>query len=496
MNMMDESKSIKQEEGISIWAKNNFHGTLNYVMRFGKTRIIDLVIQRTRAKHIDKRICLLVPTDIAYQNVKYMKDSYNIEIYTKNTLNNLLSVNPKFEGYLLIVDEIHSFLNEKYSNILFKAKFDYKLGLTGSTLTVTDKNTLRRVGMPVVDIITEQEAISKGWLAEYSEYNVAIPIRDSEKLKYKALNDNIKEIADNFRGIFIKVNNAFGRIVLKSDYELLQSCYSGLQTYINSNVKGEFIIPDKVRLIVAALMGYEKDKVIQTEHDYKIQQYWNPDNIQTLAKSYIKSVTARNNYLKHNVNKVNAVLRILKYNKVPTIVYNDSIPMIDQIYESLDPSIAVKYHSQIESTYMYYEDGSIIRYLSGEREGEPKLFGKTTIKKQAIERIKSGQALYLITGKSLNESLDLPNIECIICTAGDINPQTYEQRVARGKTIDSTNNNKRCIIINLFIDDFILNNEFISSRDKEKLETRQINNKNVIWLENIDDLFASIKNYI
>ena len=146
-------------------------------------------------------------------------------------------------------------------------------------------------------------------------------------------------------------------------------------------------------------MGYEKDKVIQTEHDYKIQQYWNPDNIQTLAKSYIKSVTARNNYLKHNVNKVNAVLRILKYNKVPTIVYNDSIPMIDQIYESLDPSIAVKYHSQIESTYMYYEDGSIIRYLSGEREGEPKLFGKTTIKKQAIERIKSGQALYLITGK-------------------------------------------------------------------------------------------------
>ena len=90
----------------------------------------------------------------------------------------------------------------------------------------------------------------------------------------------------------------------------------------------------------------------------------------------------------------------------------------------------------------------------------------------------------------------MPNIECIICTAGDINPQTYEQRVARGKTIDSTNNNKRCIIINLFIDDFILNNEFISSRDKEKLETRQINNKNVVWLENIDDLFASIKNYI
>ena len=224
-----------------------------------------------------------------------------------------------------------------------------------------------------------------------------------------------------------------------------------------------------------------------------MQKFWNPDNIQELAKSYLKSVAARNNYLKHNVAKVNAVLNILKLTQDSTIVYNDSIEMIEQLFDNLNPKHTVKYHSQIESIPMYYDNGEVITYLSGERKGQVKLFGKTTIKKLAIERMKSGEALYLITGKSLNESLDIPNIKYIICTAGDTNHQTYEQRVARGKTINSKDANKRAIIINLYIDDFYLDFELVNSRDKEKLIIRQANVKNTIWLENINELFDILK---
>ena len=42
--MLDESKSLRQEQGINIWKQYNFHGTLNYIMRFGKTRIIELIV--------------------------------------------------------------------------------------------------------------------------------------------------------------------------------------------------------------------------------------------------------------------------------------------------------------------------------------------------------------------------------------------------------------------------------------------------------------------
>ena len=93
--MLDNSKSLKQEEGISIWKDNNFHGTLNYVPRFGKTRIIDLVCSRTRLKpcNIDKKILIIVPTEIAYLNVvKIIKDN-KCDYCTRNSLANYINNN-------------------------------------------------------------------------------------------------------------------------------------------------------------------------------------------------------------------------------------------------------------------------------------------------------------------------------------------------------------------------------------------------------------------
>ena len=494
--MLDNSKSLKQEEGISIWKDNNFHGTLNYVPRFGKTRIIDLVCSRTRLKpcNIDKKILIIVPTEIAYLNVvKIIKDN-KCDYCTRNSLVNYIN-NNSLDGYLLIIDEIHKFLEDKYIEQLSKLNYQYKLGLTGSTLTAFQKTKLRKLGFPVIDIITEDEAISKGWISDYEEYNVPIELLENEKLKYKSLNDNIISKSNDIRGVYKIVNKELKQNAIESDYMFMQACRSGLQLYSDKSklFKSTYIIPDKFRLLVSLIMGYDKDKIITNEYDRKLQQFWNPDNLLEFAKSYLKSVAARNNYLKHNVHKVNIVLDIIKATKVPTIVYNESIEMIDQIYDNLNPKVTVKYHSQIESSPMYYDNGEPIRYLSGERKGEIKLFGKTTLKKQAIDKIVSGEALYLITGRSLNESLNLPNIELIICTAGDTNPITYEQRVARGKTINPNNINKKCIVINLYINDFILDFQLVNSRDKEKLIYRQENVKNTIWLENLNDLFDILK---
>lgn len=495
--MLDNSKSIRQEEGISIWKDNGFRGTLQYVMRFGKTRIAELVIKRTRANNVnsDKRIVILTPTDIASKNVAYICKGYDCESYTITSLNNAIIGGLDTKGYLLVIDEIHRFLSDKTLELIKKLDFQYKLGLTGSTLSVTDKTKLRGIGFPVIDIITEEEAIANNWIADYDEYNVPIEISEKDKVRYKSLNDNIRLISEDFRGIYKLVNAKFNKTVVTSDYEVMQACRSGLQLYEDKIrvIKGMFLKPDYVRLIVANVMGWEKDKVCTNEYEAKLQKFWHPDNIQELSKSYLKSVAARNNYLKHNVAKVNAVLSILRLTKESTIVYNDSIEMIDQLYDNLGSKFAVKYHSQVESMYMHYDNGEVITYLSGDKAGQPKLFGKTTIKRLAIERMKSNDALYLITGRSLNESLDIPNIKYIICTAGDTNPQTYEQRVARGKTINSNDATKRATIINLYIDDFYLGFELVNSRDKEKLIIRQANVKNTIWLENIDELFVLLK---
>lgn len=494
---LDPTKSARQEKGINIWKEHGYRGTLNYIMRFGKTRIIELVCQKIKVNpnHNDKRILILVPTEIALENVKYICNAYNVESYTYNTYYNLIQEEPNQECFVLIIDEIHKFLSDKAINLILKTKAKFKLGLTGSKIDSNGKNSLKRIGFPIIDIITEEEAIEMNWITDYDEYNVAVEISDNQKQTYKSLNDNIDSIGINFKYIYNKVNTAFGRLIFKNDYEVIQSCYSGKKVFDSNFKLLEFIAPDVMREIVAALMGYERGFIITNNHENTIQTYWNPDNIEAVSKSYIKSVTARNNYMKHNINKVNAVLAMSKKINRPTIVYNDSIEMIDQLYSTLSVP-RVKYHSSMESVPMTYDNGEIITYLSGDKKGQVKLFGKTTIKKQAIERIKSGQALYLITGKSLSESLNLPNIEFIICTSGDTNATTYDQRVARGKTIDNNNVDKRCTIINIFIDDFYLNGEFIRSRDKEKLISRQSNIKNVIWLDNVEELFGTINNIL
>lgn len=492
--MLDISKSNRQEQGIAIWKSNNYKGTLNYVQRFGKTRIIELITQRTRENNPSAKLLLLVPTDIAFQNVKYLKDKYNILCYTKFSFKNAIdngTFNLFNNVFILIIDEIHRFLSEKDIILISKIKPKFTLGLTGSKLSWSDNKILNDLGFPVIDIISEEEAIENNWISDYDEYNVSVNISDSDKIKLKSLTDNIDEKSLNFKNIYKKVNEVFKYDIFKSDFELIQSCFSGKQLYVESKPY-KFITPDDMRIIVAALMGFKKDAIIVNDYIKQIQTFWHPDNIYEMSKSYIKAVKARNDYLKYNVSKVNAVLELSNYITKPTIIYNDSIEMIDHLSSAIKrPN--VKYHSQMESVYIKDKStGDYIRYTSGEKEGQPKVFGKTYLKKLALTSIKDGSSLFLITGRSLNESLDLPNIEYIICTAGDTSPTTYDQRVARGKTIDVNNKNKKCIIINLFIDDFIINGIFVKSRDKEKLMIRQNNVKNVIWLENLSDLFCSI----
>ena len=493
--MLDESKSLRQEQGINIWRNNNCKGTLNYVMRFGKTRIIELVVHRTIAKHPDKKVIIVVPTEIAMRNVKYICDRFGIDCYTGNSLSKHLEKNGALDCYLCIVDEIHKFTSDKGIKQISDIKSDYKLGLTGSKLSREDASKLKDIGYPIIDTITEQEAIDNNWLSDYSEYNVAIQISDKDKAQYKLLSDAITAISDNFKGIYKRVNAALKAKRFDNDFDFIQSLYIGKKVLDSNFRQIEYIQPDTLRRITCHLQGYRKDAEITNDYVNRIQTFWNPNNIEELAKTYIKCVGNRNAYLKHNVDKVNAVFRLSEIINKPTIVYNESIEMIEQIYDTINVP-KVKYHSQMEGIYKYYDNGEIITYLSGEKAGQPKLFGKTVIKKDAIDAIREGKALYLITGKSLNESLNLPNVECIICTAGDTNPTTYDQRVARGKTIDSNNSNKQAIIINLFIDDFYLNDTFVSSKDKQKLSIRQENVKNAIWMDNIDDFVCVYNNNI
>lgn len=487
------SKTKRQLIAIERWHSNRDVGCFQHTMRFGKTREICMVCSEYRETHQTERIIVLAPTEIAYSNLEKHLKPFNVELMTLRQFTSKSKEFIKVNCGLLIIDEIHAFLKDAPIKVIKGISAKCRLGLTGSNLTANQKYELRMMGFPVIDVITEEEATFNKWIVESDEYNISIAIDDRDKLRMRDMTIRIKDIKDSFYGLDSRLNQAFKRNIFKSVFDLIQSCVidKGIQDPNTFKIV-ETIEAKKIRQLCSLFKGYHPAMNVTNEVEAKIKANWSFENVQKISKEYVDLVRERNTFLKYNRYKIDAVLKLSNAFKVPTIVYNDSIPMIDHLYDCMTVP-RVRYHSALESIPMVDDKGEPVCYKSGSREGEQKIMGLSGQKKLAINSISDGRAMYLLTGKSLNESLNLPMIEQIICTSGDTNPNTYDQRVARGKTINEKDSSKRCTIINLFIDDFFYQDTFVSSRDREKLVIRQENVKDVIWFENIDDFLATFK---
>ena len=487
------SKTKRQLVAIERWHSNNCIGCFQHTMRFGKTREILMVCRDYREVQETSRIIVIVPTEIAYANLNKVLKPYNVELYS---IRQFMSKNKDFLKVncgLLIIDEIHALIKPKYISVIKQISARCKLGLTGANLTSQQKSELRMMGFPLIDVITEEEAKFNKWIVEFDEYNIALSIDERDKLNLRNITHRINDISQSFQGLKDMLNNAYKRNIFSSTFDLIQSCVvdKGIQDPNTFKIV-ETIESKKIRQLCSLYRGFRPDMVVTNDVEKKIKEYWNFDNVQKISSEYIRLIRDRNAFFKYNRYKIEAVLKLSNIFDIPTIVYNDSIPMIDHLYDCMKAS-KVRYHSGLEPIPMIDETGEPICYKSGSRKGEQKILGLAGQKTLAIKAISEGRVNYLLTGKSLNESLNLPNIKQIICTSGDTNPNTYDQRVARGKTVNDVDSSKRCRIINLVIDDFFYDDVFVSSRDKEKLIIRQENVKDVIWFENLDDFLASIK---
>jgi len=481
----DKSKSARQEQGINTWRNAKGLGTLNYTMRFGKSRIAQIIATRFFDNNTLGTAIVAVPNDITCQNMKvWFKDILDkTNIQTVNTLSNLIGTST-IETDLFIVDEIHRFLTPNGLKVLKSIKSHFKLGLTGVTLSKEDENTLKKLGFPIIDTITEQEALNNHWISNFSEYNLAVELEDHDKEKYAIFSQPITETLSLFKGLAKMINNREHLHLFEDDFNLIMAAFVGKSVVGKYNQK-TFLKPDLVRAIIAGNMGWHKDLDLSIPFNSKRDAIWNPNNIYERCKTFKQFVIKRNLILVHNRVKINAVLEIIKANPVPTICFNESTEMVEDI-TSLLPGTAIAYHSNIETRHLVDSDGQLVL----DSKGNPKKFGKIALKKLAISGMKDGMFKYLITAKALDEGLDIPNISQVITTAGSTNPVQYSQRNARGKTVDVYDPNKVTNIINIYIDDFIMpDGTEIKSRDKQKLMLRQSQSENeIVWITAVKDI--------
>ena len=493
-SFIDQNRDARQNLSVEKWRQAKGKGTLNLTMRFGKTRVASKIVDKMLEANPECKIMAIAPNDITFKNLWFNlttnHDDAWLDIKTKNqlinTVNDLkIKKELPIKVDLLILDEVHKLLSPESLIAINCIEYKYILALTGSKLDAKSLDILKDLQAPIVDSISEQEAIANQWVASSLEYNLAVQLDDHDKIRYAKYSEQISETLEIFKGLHKSVNQLFKESVFDSDFNLALAAFTGIN-YKNRNGLRTFIKPTIIRNILADLMGWSKDMDMTTEYNKKIAKYWSPDNIFERCKKFKDFVKQRNEILIHNRPKINAVLEILQNNEVPTICFNESIAMVDDLAEHF-PKNGIPYHSNIESRYVINpETGHYFTY----KNGNPKYMGKESLKKLAIAGMKSGIYKYLFTAQSLNEGLTIENIEQIITTGGSCNTMTYEQRVARGKTLDFANPDKVCVIINIYIDDFKIGEKEVKSRDKQKLIQRQQSSENIpIWVNSVSEIF-------
>lgn len=484
---LNSSRSERQRLVVKRWQLSNWNGTANCTRRFGKTNIAKIAIQEYRVYRPDSTVIVVSPSAVVNMNAKQnLALDDKIKFVTSNELIEAWKRDKCLpHGDFYIFDEIHNFLNGASFNILCKCPASCKLGLTGSTLTPHQKSLLANVNMPVCDSVNEREAVTNGWISNYMEYNLAVKFTEADAKKYAHYSETLKDMGDKYSGLYKQFNRYIDHDVFSSTFDFILACHLGKMVEIpKKNYKG-FIKNTVFRNFAAENRDWRPNMDLTNPYYAERDKHWNPANIGENAKIYYNVMRSRNNLLVDNDTKADIAEQIIRKFDVPTIVFNEVTAMCDKLYERFDNK-AIRYYSNIEKTCMKDPvTGEWMRY----KNGKIKEFGQTALLKLVVQGMREGYYKYLFCAKALNEGLTIENIELVITTGGTVNPVSHEQRSSRGKTLDYSNPNKICIIVNLYCDDFTLGDKEIRSRDKAKLIQRQSTGEyEPIWIDNIEDI--------
>lgn len=171
----NSSRTIRQKEAIEKWINSKCRGTGIYPTGFGKTTTAIGCIKRFLNKNPTKKILVVVPTDVL--KIQWIKilDYNGLSINTDVKIINTVIKNEQYYD-LLILDEIHRYSSDTFSEIFNKVKYQMILGLTATYERLDGKEKILDIICPPFDQITLKEAVLNGWLSKSNIYKVIINV--------------------------------------------------------------------------------------------------------------------------------------------------------------------------------------------------------------------------------------------------------------------------------------------------------------------------------
>lgn len=171
------TRDERQAESLKSWLRNNGKGCIEGCTGYGKTRIGINAIEKVMTKYPSISVIVVVPTDVLKSQWSRLLDEKGLSLNCRVMIINTASKTPE-KCDLLILDEIHKFAADQFSQVFKTIKYKLILGLTATIERLDGKHELLKLYCPVVDTVTIEVAKASGWVSDFTEYQVIITAND------------------------------------------------------------------------------------------------------------------------------------------------------------------------------------------------------------------------------------------------------------------------------------------------------------------------------
>lgn len=207
------TRDERQEESLKAWLRNKGKGCIEGCTGYGKTRIGLNAIERVRTKYPNLSVLIVVPTDVLKQQWITLIDKRGLGFNCQVVIINTASKRQE-QCDLLILDEIHKFAADQFSQVFKTVKYKLILGLTATIERLDGKHELIKKYCPVVDTVTIEVAKINGWVSDFTEYQVIITAEDVDN--YRQYNKEFIQHFEFFNFNFNLAMSMIGSVGLKN----------------------------------------------------------------------------------------------------------------------------------------------------------------------------------------------------------------------------------------------------------------------------------------
>jgi superfamily II DNA or RNA helicase len=455
---LEESKTKRQEEGGQKWRYNKGRGTYDWCPAMGKTYAALSNCNKMFIQHPNIRIYVVTPS-IAIQETVWkpniLKHCFNHkDNFTVLTINYIQENNLRLEGDLIILDEIHEYYSSDRLELVKNFKSKFILGLTGTRKDNKNRYRLMEEIIPVIDIITEKEALDNGWISKFIEFNISTNLTEDERIKYEKTSELIRNLLAKFGRNGLDIANkclSGGKDEFGNEYTAIQFCTGW-----------------------ALHNGWRNNLNLENETELKIHKMWNPKLIMGYARHLMTAIRDRKNILYNAENKLNKAIEVLKrFDKLKTICFAQSTFFADtlmyKINTEIESNICGVYHSKVKTELLPIgKNGKMIKV------------GQTRLKRMTLEKFRNNEYRILSTASSLDRGLDINDIRLALICSATQNPTQQKQRGARAKRLELYDKNAIVLIVNLYVKN-TQDEKWLRNRQKDTIST-------VFWVDSVNEI--------